>query len=498
MSIERGQNQRSSIQPAVESAIATSVDRRGFLSFASRGLGSIAAFSLLTSGTQQSCAAIPGEAADLPPHHPPRARRVIHICLCGALSHIDSFDHKPLLGKLHGKPLTSDEKPDVFFGQVGLLRKPDWQFQQRGASGLWVSELFPQIATKADELTVIHSMVAETSNHTPATFQENTGFRLNGFPTAGAWLSYGLGNDSDDLPAYVVIPDARGYPAGGAINWSSGFLPARHQGVTLRSRGAPIDDLEPAVAMAPEREQATRTLLAELNRRHLAERGEEDALASRIRSYELAARMQLAVPEVAGVERETAATHALYGLDKPESADFGRGCLLARRLLERGVRFVQLFSGGSFGSPRINWDGHEDMRENHGREAPRIDQPVAGLLADLRQRGLLDDTLALFTTEFGRTPFTQSASDIVGTGRDHNQYGFTVWLAGAGLKPGTSYGATDDIGYKAIDKPTTWHDFHATVLHLLGIDHERLTFYHNGIQRRLTNVHGHVIHDLLA
>ncbi|MBX9788217.1 MAG: DUF1501 domain-containing protein [Pirellulales bacterium] len=486
-------------KPAVAPQIPSLVDRRDFLSFASRGLGSIAALSLLTARTRPARAAIAGEAADLPPHHPPRARRVIHICLCGALSHIDSFDHKPLLSKLHGKPLPGDDKPDVFFGQVGLLRAPDWQFQQRGSSGLWVSELFPQLATKADELTVIHSMVAETSNHTPATFQENTGFRLNGFPTAGAWLSYGLGNDSDDLPAYVVIPDARGYPAGGAINWSSGFLPARHQGVTLRSRGAPIDDLEPAVAMSPGREQATRSLLAEFNRRHLEARGgEEDALASRIRSYELAARMQLAVPEVAGIERETAATHALYGLDVPESADFGRGCLLARRLLERGVRFVQLFSGGSFGSPRINWDGHEDMRENHGREAPRIDRPVAGLLTDLRQRGLLDDTLVLFTTEFGRTPFTQSAANIVGTGRDHNQYGFTVWLAGAGLKRGSSYGATDDIGYKAIDKPTTWHDLHATVLHLLGIDHERLTFYHNGIQRRLTNVHGHVIREILA
>lgn len=479
-------------------AVPECVDRREFLSFARRGLGSIAALALLSREGASAQAATTDEPLDAPPHHAPRARRVIQICLCGALSHIDSFDYKPLLWKLHGRPLPGDEQPDVFFGQVGLLRQPDWGFRQRGDSGLWVSDLFPQLAQQADNLTLIHSMVAETSNHTPATFQENTGFRLNGFPTAGAWLSYGLGNDSEDLPAYVVLPDSRGFPAGGAINWSNGFLSARHQGVALRGSGNPIDDLRPATPLTPGREAATRRALAEINRRHLESRGHDDALAARIRSYELAARMQLAVPEVADLDSETAATHELYGLNRTESASFGRGCLLARRLLERGVRFVQLFSGGSFGSPRINWDGHEDMRENHGREAARIDQPVAGLLSDLRARGLWDDTLILFTTEFGRTPFTQSAADVVGLGRDHNQYGFTIWLAGAGLKPGSSYGATDDVGYKAIDKPTTWHDFHATMLHLLGIDHERLTFYHNGIQRRLTNVHGQVIREILA
>lgn len=474
------------------------LDRREFLSFARYGLGSVAAAALLSADVPRGLAAVPGEAADPPPHHPPQARRVIHICLCGAMSHIDTFDYKPRLAELHGKPLPSDEKPDVFFGQVGLLRQPDWQFRQRGDSGLWVSELFANIAEVADELTVIRSMTAETSNHTPATFQENTGFRLNGFPTMGAWLSYGLGNESDDLPSYVVIPDARGYPAGGSINWSNGFLPARHQGVTLRSRGAPLDDLRPAVPIAESRESATRDMLVRLNRAHLESRGGDDALAARITSYELAARMQLAVPAVTDLARETADMLALYGADRPESEDFGRGCLLARRLLESGVRFVQLFSGGSFGSPRINWDGHEDMRENHGREAPRIDRPVAGLLRDLKQRGMLDDTLVLFTTEFGRTPFTQSAADVVGAGRDHNQYGFTVWMAGAGLKKGVAYGATDEVGYKAVESPVTWHDFHATVLHLLGIDHERLTFYHNGILRRLTNVHGHVIEPVLA
>lgn len=474
------------------------VDRRGFLSFARSGLASVAAAALLAGERRPARASVPGEADDPPPHHPPRATRVIHLCLCGALSHLDSFDYKPLLDQLHGQPLPGDEQPDVFFGQVGLLRRPDWEFRQRGQSGLWVSELFPQLATQADRLTMIHSMVAETSNHTPATFQENTGFRLNGFPTLGSWLSYGLGNESDDLPAYVVIPDVRGFPAGGSINWSNGFLPARHQGVTLRGQGPPLDDLVAAVPQGAEREAATRELLALLNREHLAAHGDDDPLAARIRSHELAARMQIAVPRLADLAAETAATHALYGIDRPESADFGRGCLLARRLLESGVRFVQLFSGGSFGSPRINWDGHEDMRENHGREAPRIDRPVAGLLADLAARGLLADTLVLFTTEFGRTPFTQSAADVVGLGRDHNQSGFTVWLAGAGLKPGLAYGRTDDVGYRSVEHATTWYDFHATVLHLLGIDHERLTFYHNGIRRRLTNVHGRVLDELLA
>jgi hypothetical protein len=341
-------------------------------------------------------------------------------------------------------------------------------------------------------------MVAETSNHTPAKFHENSGFRLNGFPSLGAWLGYGLGCEADDLPAFVVIPDARELPPGGAINWSNGFLPARYQGVVLRARGEPIDDLFPARPIPSEADGAARELLTAMNRKHLETRGQDDALAARIRGYELAARMQLSVPRVADLSDEPAETLGLYGVDRPETRDFGRACLLARRLLERGVRFVQLYSGGTFGSPRRNWDGHEDMRQNHGQEAARIDRPVAGLLRDLRRRGLLDDTLVLCTTEFGRTPFTQSAADVVGTGRDHNQYGFSVWLVGAGLRHGLAYGGTDEVGWKAVEDPVPWHDFHATVLHLLGIDHERLTYYHNGIRRRLTNVHGQVIRRILS
>jgi len=472
--------------------------RRDFLSWVGNGLGTAAFLSLLRSDESICAAPVKGEAADPPPHHPPKVKRVIHVCLTGGLSQVDSFDYKPALQKYHGKPLSGTEKPDVFFGKVGLLRKNDWAFKQRGESGLWISDLFPHIAECADELTVVRSMFAETSNHTPATFQENTGFRLNGFPVFGAWMSYGLGSETDNLPAYVVIPDSRGVPAGGSINWSNGFLPARHQGVTIRSKGTAIDDLFPARPIKPQTERDSRRLLQALNRRHLESRGGGDEFAARIRSYELAAKMQLAVPEVTNLDGETKATHRLYGLDGKETGDFGRGCLLARRLLERGVRFVQLFAGGAFGSPRINWDGHENMQKNHGREAGRIDKPVAGLLRDLRRRGLLDETLVLFTSEFGRTPFTQSNSGVLGLGRDHNQYGFSVWLAGGGLQHGIAYGQTDDFGLKAVEKRMHWHDFHATVLHLLGIDHERLTFYHNGIQRRLTNVHGHVVKEILA
>jgi hypothetical protein len=477
---------------------ASHLDRRSFLKFSLHGIGSVALTDLLLRDRVVQAAAIPGEAGNPWPHHSPRAKRVVHLCLCGGLSHVDSFDYKPALQRHHGQALESDEKPDVFFGKVGLLRKSDWEFRQRGQSGLWVSDLFPHIAKVADELTVIRSMFAETSNHTPATFQQNTGFRLNGFPTAGAWLSYGMGAEVDDLPSYVVIPDARGLPAGASINWSNGFLPARHQGTIMHSKGNAIEDLFPSRTISQETEQASRRFLARLNRDHLERAGRDNELEARIRSYQLAAKMQMTVPETTDLDTETVTTRRMYGLEGKETHDFGRSCLLARRLLERGVRFVQLFSGGAFGSPRINWDGHGNMVRNHTREATRVDQPIAALLRDLRQRGMLDDTLVMLTTEFGRTPFTESNAEVLGLGRDHNQNGFSVWLAGGGLRHGYAYGATDEVGWKAVENRVSWHDFHATVLHLLGIDHERLTFYHNGIARRLTNVHGHVVKDILA
>jgi hypothetical protein len=466
----------------------SALSRRGFLSWVGGGLGGAAALSLLGKA----------KAENLVPAFRPRARRAIHICLCGGLSQLDSFDYKPELIKRHGQPMPSTEKLDPFFGKVGPLRAPDWSFKQRGQSGLWVSELFPHLAGVADELCVIRSMVADSSNHTPATFQENSGFRFNGFPAMGAWISYALGSENENLPAFVVLPDARGLPAGTVANWANGFLPARHQGVALQSRGAPVRDLTPAQNVSAEHERDSLKLLAGLNAGHLAATGGDDVLEARMRSYELAARMQLAVPEVTDIQRESDATREDYGLNAEVTRDFGRNCLLARRLLERGVRFVQLFSGGAFGSPRINWDGHENVKENHGAEAPRIDRPVAALLKDLRQRGLLEDTLVLFTSEFGRTPYAQSESGKVGPGRDHHPHGFSVWMAGAGLRRGFAYGATDEFGHTAVVDPVTWPDFHATVLHLLGLDHHKLTYYHNGIDRRLTNVSGDVVHSLLA
>jgi hypothetical protein len=473
------------------------VPRRSALDFTCSSLTATAMTSLLMNGGSVRADAVPGEARDVP-HLVPRARRVVHLCLCGGLSHIDSFDYKPELARFHGKPLQSAERPETFFNQIGLLRKNDFEFRRRGQSGLWVSELFPRLAELADDMVVINSMVADSANHTPATFEENTGFRLNGFPVMGSWVSWGLGCETDELPAYVVLPDVRGLPAGGAINWSNGFLPARHQGVAFQSSGPAIRDLFPARPVTSQQEADSRALLERMNQRSLEMSPGEDQLRARMQAYQLAAKMQLAVPDVIDLSKETQATRDLYGVDVEETADFGRRCLLTRRLLERGVRFVQLFSGGSFGSPRINWDGHEDVHENHSREARRMDQPVAALLADLKARGMLHDTLILCTSEFGRTPFTQSSEFVVGAGRDHNMYGFSIWMAGGGLKSGLAWGATDEIGWKTVDKPVHWYDYHATVLHLLGIDHERLTFYHNGIQRRLTNVHGEVLHELIS
>lgn len=465
-------------------------DRRGFFSWTARGLGAAAFLHLLQRDAR---------AAGKPTHFEAKAKRVIHISLVGGLSHVDSFDPKPELDRKHGKSLETKETPDLFFGQVGRLRKSDWEFKPRGKSGLPVSSLFPHIAGQADDLTVLRSMTADSANHTPAFYVQNSGFQFSGFPSFGSWASYGLGSEADDLPAYVVLPDPRGLPNGGASTWSSGFLPGEHQGTLFGSGDRPVRDLFPAVKQSAAAEADSRALLKVMNDRHRDQTGDDPLSVARIRSYELAAKMQLAVPEVADLSKETADTAALYGLDNTKTAPFGKNCLLARRLLERGVRFVQLFSGGPVaGNPRVSWDAHENVKENHAAEAVRIDKPIAGLLADLKRRGMLTDTLVLFTTEFGRTPFAQSAADQVGAGRDHNKYGFSVWLAGAGLKPGIAHGATDEIGWKSAENPVTWHDFHATVLHLLGMDHEKLTFYHNGIQRRLTNVHGGVIKGILA
>ncbi|MBS0205779.1 MAG: DUF1501 domain-containing protein [Planctomycetes bacterium] len=475
----------------------TSLTRREILCDAAFGVAGIAAVDiLLRDGTLQ---AAPQVNAGL--HHPPRAKHVIHIFLGGGLSHIDSFDYKPALVKYHDKEMPeSFGKADAFMGKAGRLHRSHYEFKQRGKSGLWMSELFPHLNEVADELTLINSMVAETANHIPGIFQANSGFRQMGFPAMGSWLSYGLGSNNNNLPSFVVLPDARGIPnaAGGAFNWTSGFLPAQHQGVPFNTKGGPpILDLHPASGLNSDTQRERLELLGQLNAAHLDGHVQTDSLAARIRSYELAARMQAAIPEAMNYNAEPEHIQKLYGLDRNECRDTARNCLAARRLIERGVRTVQLWTGDG-----VSWDAHEDITgqgyKSHTGEAKRIDQPVAGLIRDLRQRGLLNSTVVMITTEFGRTPYAQADRGKLSKGRDHHPEAFTNVLVGGGLKPGFAYGATDEVGYASVVNPVTTYDLHATVLHLLGIDHERLTFYHNGIQRRLTNVHGHVVQEVIA
>ena len=475
---------------------ANPIARRHFLRQLSTGLSGVALAWMFDREARVLASTSPLAQRTLGlPHYAPKARRVLHICACGGVSHVDTYDYKPELARLDGQELTTKGKIDTFFGRPGRIMKSPFTFQQHGQSGLWMSDLLPHLSQCVDDITFIYSMHAKTFNHTPATFLMNSGFAMNGFPCAGAWLSYGLGTENEDLPAYVVLPDPRQLPAGGSINWTSGFLPAVHQGVALRTSGDPITDLATPASVSPAQRQASMKALDRMNREFAEANSDETALAARIRSYELAARMQLSVPETVRLDNETPSTKKLYGMDETTTAGFGRNCLLARRLLERGVRFVQLFHGGAFGSPRINWDGHENVLDNHTRQASSMDKPVAALLKDLKARGMLEDTLVLWTTEFGRTPITEG---IGAKGRDHHPHCFTVWMAGAGLKPGFGYGQSDEVGYYVAENPVQVYDFYATVLHLLGIDHEKLTFYHNGIQRRLTDVHGQVVKDILA
>lgn len=472
--------------------------RRHFLWQVGSGLGAIALAWLLREDglpATHDSQGLTSRYGPKSPHFPAKAKRIVHIFAAGGVSHIDTFDYKPDLITHDGKALTNKGEIDTFFGKPGNLMKSSWEFRRRGESGLWVSDLLPHLATCVDDMTFIYSMVAKSSNHTPATFQMNSGFIRNGFPSMGSWVSYGLGTENQDLPTFIVLPDPRGLPAGGSINWTAGFLPAAHQGVAFRTSGEPIINLSTPDEIRPRRREAELELLGKMNRDYLEANPGESALEARLRSYELAARMQLSVPETVDLDTESQETKELYGLDSEVTAAFGRNCLLARRLLERGVRMVQVWNGGAFGGPRINWDAHEDVYENHGKQAAIMDRPVAGLLKDLKARGMLEDTLVVWSTEFGRTPFTQG---LGAKGRDHHQHAFTCWLAGAGLKPGFGYGSSDEVGYHVGRNPVTIYDFHATILHLLGLDHKRLTYYHNGIQRRLTDVHGHVVEALLA
>jgi hypothetical protein len=430
-------------------------------------------------------------------HHKPQIKRCIHIFSPGGVSQVDTFDHKPLLQKLDGKPLLGKGKIDTFFGKPGVLRKSPFAFRRHGESGAWVSELLPHLAKRVDDLTFFHTVSTKSSSHTPACFQMNTGYTLNGYPSLGAWLSYGLGSENAELPTFVVLPDPRGLPNGGTNNWSQGFLPARHQGTAFSTAAnkQPIPHLGTPSGINAGKRRAELRFLAGLNRQFVKDNPGNDELSARIASYELAARMQVSIPEVIDFRDETRETQQMYGLDDKQLAPSGKNYLLARRLIERGVRFVQILNGGALGSPRINWDAHEDVKRNHTNQGRMLDQPCAALLTDLKRRGLLDDTLVFWSSEFGRTPFTQG---VAGKGRDHHPLCFTTWMAGGGLKPGIAYGRSDDVGYKPAENPTTVYDLHATILHLMGIDHTRLSFYHNGIQRRLTDVHGHVIRDVIA
>ncbi len=470
--------------------MALPTTRRHFLLDSMTGLGSVALSWLL----HREANADSGSGNKT--HFKPAAKRIVQIFCCGGVSHLDTFDYKPELERLHGKTLSNKGENKGFFGQPGNVMKSPFAFKQHGQSGAWISSLFPHLAGCVDDMAFIKSMVSKSNNHTPATFQMNSGFTLNGYPSMGAWLSYGLGTENENLPTFVVLPDPVGQPAGGAINWTAGFLPASYQGVAFRtqSKSEPIEDLQTPAGISNQNRHASLRFLQQLNSDYARDNPGDSDLLARVKSYELAARMQLTVPETVNVDGETNATKEAYGLNDKQSAGFGRNCLMARRLLERGVRFVQLFNGGAFGSPRTNWDAHESVIENHTKMANTMDKPVAALLRDLKQRGMLEDTLVVWCTEFGRSPLTQG---IDKPGRDHHPDAFTCFLAGAGVKKGFSYGSSDEVGYFAAENPVTVYDFHATILHLLGLDHTRLTYYHNGIQRRLTDVHGEVVKGLL-
>jgi len=462
--------------------------RRDFLGDIATGLKGIA-LGLLLSGRRELIA---GKA----PHFAGKAKRVLQIFCPGAVSHVDTFDYKPALEKWNGKPLPGAEGFVSFQGANGNLMRSPWSFQRRGQCGKWVVELLPQLGGMADDIAFIHSMTSRTNTHGPGCVFMNTGFVFEGFPSAGAWVSYALGSENENLPAYVAIPDVRGIPPSGPANWTSGFLPAEHQAIAFNA-AEPIRNLErPAVVSAAE-EEDTREFLRLLNREHMARHPGNSDLSARVAAYELAARMQLSAPEVADLGKESKATHELYGTDDANAlvAAYARNCLLARRLLERDVRFVQLYCGSraSGVDGLLNWDAHKTLKADYERHCPIMDKPTAGLIKDMKARGMLEDTLILWTTEFGRMPTHQEGT----VGRDHNPDAFTVWMAGAGVKGGTSYGATDEFGRKAVENVATVHDFYATVLHLLGLDHEKLTWYHNGINRRLTDVHGHVIREVL-
>ncbi len=484
------------------------LDRRGFLSDAATGLSSIALASLLLddnliADNLSADNRVAGDAVKIdrarpyrsrPSHFPARAKNVIVIFCAGAVSQLETWDYKPELIKWDGKPLPGG--PAVTFqGPAGNLARPQYRFRPRGETGKWVSDLVPHLASLTDEMAFVHSLTSKSNTHGPAENFLSTGFVLDGFPSLGSWVTYALGSENEDLPAYVAIPDPRGVPQNGSNNWGSGFLPAAFQGTPMSSR-MPVRHLQPA-GLSREADRAARSLLRRVNTRHLRSHPADAQLAGRIASYELAARMQLSVPRLSDLSTEPSHIMKLYGADDSHNdvkAAFARNCILARRLIENGVRFVQLFNGAYASGGNLNWDGHNALKKQYDVHAEILDQPAAALIRDLKQRGLLDETLIVWCTEFGRMPFFQQGAQ----GRDHNPNGFTCWLAGAGIRPGVSHGRTDELGQRAVEDIHPLYDLNATILHLLGLDHERLTYQHNGFARRLTNVEGHVIGDVLG
>ena len=429
-------------------------------------------------------------------HHPAKAKRVIQLFMTGGASPMDLFDYKPELERLHGQMLGPKDKPEGFTAPAGAIMKSPFAFSQHGQSGRWVSQLFPEQAKLVDEMAFLMAMTTKTNVHGPGTFMMNSGFLLPGFPCLGAWVSYALGNITDNLPTFIVLPDPKGLPYNQKACFSSGFLPVIHQGTVI-----PVTTSSPQIGdlvASSKYPFATRlnnsdsfSLLNRLNQRHANLRPDDSMLESRMSSYELAAKMQLSAPEAFDIGAEPEHVHKSYGIDTPATEDFGRRCLLAARLVERGTRFVQVWSGPQ--GATANWDNHGNIQTELPPMALSVDRPIAALLRDLKARGLAEDTLVIWTTEFGRTPFAQGS-----LGRDHNGGTFVSWLWGAGVKPGVSHGKSDDWGYQALENKTFCYDLHATILHLLGIDHQRLTVRQNGIDRRLTDVHGHVINEILS
>jgi hypothetical protein len=472
--------------------------RREFLWEAGGGFAGTALTALLAADGFFESPALAAEHADaaplLPkrPHFTPRAKSVIFLFMYGGVSQVDTWDPKPELTRRSGQPMPDFEKDPLFkVRNPGTLLGSTRKFTPSGASGIPVSDLFPNLAGCVDHLAVIRSMYADSFAHGSGLLQMNTGYLRQGFPSVGSWLTYGLGSLNQNLPGYVVMLDHRGGPIGGPPNWGNGFMPATFQGTQFRTSGAPIIDLAPPEGTSTARQRDELDLLSELNRKHLDRKPGESELRARVASYELAFRMQAEAPEAVDLEQESEATHKLYGLDDPATEKFGRRCLMARRLVERGVRFVQVYSGG--GHSDENWDAHGEVNRNHELHSQEIDKPIAGLIRDLASRGLLDETLIVWSGEFGRTPTGQN-----GTGRDHNPRGFSAWMAGGGVKGGQTVGTTDPFGFAAVENKVHVHDFHATILHLMGINHKLLTYFHASRDYRLTDVEGNVIEQIVA